>query len=222
MTEAPGPSHPHGGEPVVRVGAPLAGADAAMILLHGRGASADDLVPLAQALLDGIRAPVALLSPQARGAQWYPQRFVEPRERNQPWLDSALARVHELLSEVEAAGIAKKRTLLLGFSQGACLALDAAALRGERLGGVIALSGGLIGDRLDDDLYAIDLHGTQFFLGCGDPDPHIPRGRVEESGELLERRGGVVDVRIYPGIGHTVIEDELEAGRTLLRGALGE
>lgn len=222
MSDAPSRNHPHGGGPVVRAGAPLADADAAMILLHGRGAPASDLVPLAEALLEGISAPVAVLSPQAQGHQWYPQRFVEPRERNQPWLDSALARVGEMLTEVERAGIAKERTMLLGFSQGACLALDAAAMRGERLGPVLALSGGLIGDELDEDLYAQDLHGTQFFLGCGDPDPHIPSGRVEASGELLRKLGGVVDVRIYRGVGHTVVEDELEAGRNLVRGALGE
>lgn len=217
--DAHDPNHPHGGGPVVRAGTDLADADAAMLLLHGRGAPADDLVPLAQAITQAVDARVAFVAPQATSGQWYPQRFTEPRAANEPWLGSALARAGELLDEIEGAGIPKERTVLLGFSQGACLALDVAAGRGERLGGVIALSGGLIGHELDEGLYARDLGGTPFFLGCGDPDPHIPRGRVEASGELLARLGGAVDVRMYPGLGHRVDEDEVEAGRALVRAA---
>lgn len=213
MNSAQDANHPHGNGPVVRAGTALTEADAAMLLLHGRGAPADDLLPLADALLEGSHARVARLAPAATGAQWYPQRFVEPRERNQPWLGSALARVDELLAEIEGAGIAPERTVLVGFSQGACLALDAAAQRGVRLGAVLAYSGGLIGQEVDATLYAADLRATPFFLGCGDPDPHIPRGRVEASAELLRAHGGDVDLRIYPGIGHTIVGDEVAAGR---------
>lgn len=215
-------ANPHEGTPTVERGASLADADAALIVLHGRGAPAASMAPLADALLHGLdgASAVAVRIPQAAGGAWYPQRFVAPRAANQPWLDGALARVAALLGEAEAAGIAPERTVLAGFSQGACLALDAFALRGRRLGGVIAYAGGLIGDTLDPGHYAADLAGTPVFLGSADPDPHIPTGRVEESAELLRAKGASVDARLYPGLGHAVNDDELDAGRALLAEAL--
>lgn len=212
---------PHDGTPTVERGAPLADADAALILLHGRGAPAASMAPLADALLEGLEgAAIAVRIPQAAGGAWYPQRFVAPRAANQPWLDGALARVAALLDEAEAAGVAPERTVLAGFSQGACLALEAFARRGRRLGGVIAYAGGLIGETLDPASYAADLAGTPVFLGSADPDPHIPTGRVEESAELLRAKGAAVDARLYPGLGHAVNDDELDAGRALLAEAL--
>lgn len=216
-----GPDDPHADGRVVRAGPALADAHGALLLLHGRGAPAETLLPLGEALLQELGDDVAQLAPQATTGQWYPERFVEPRDTNEPWLSSALGWIEALLGEIADAGVPAERTAIVGFSQGACLALEVSALRGGRLGGVIALSGGLIGRELEEDRYAADLARTPFFLGCGDPDPHIPRGRVEASGALLRARGAVVDVRIYPGIGHTVNEDELQAGREILRAAMG-
>jgi predicted esterase len=207
---------PHATGETLRLGAAPSDARAALVLLHGRGARAQSLAPLAEALLEGRDEPVAVRLPQASGGAWYPQRFVAPRAANQPWLDSALARVDGLLDALESAGLPPERIVLGGFSQGACLALDAFALRGGRLGGVIAYAGGLIGATLEPERYAADLAGTPVFLGSGDPDPHIPTGRVEESAELLRARGAQVDARLYPGIGHTVNDEELEIGRTMI------
>lgn len=215
-------ANPHEGTPTVERGPSLADAEAALILLHGRGAPAASMAPLADALLHGLDGAeaVAVRIPQAAGGAWYPQRFVAPRAANQPWLDGALARVAALLDEAEAAGIVPERTVLAGFSQGACLALEAFARRGRRLGGVIAYAGGLIGETLDPASYAADLAGTPVFVGSADPDPHIPTGRVEESAELLRTKGAAVDARLYPGLGHAVNDDELDAGRALLAEAL--
>lgn len=211
---------PHAATETLTAGADPGEARAALVLLHGRGATAQSLAPLAEALLAGRDEPVAVRIPQAAGGAWYPQRFVVPRGANQPWLDSALARVDRLLDELEGAGLPPERIVLGGFSQGACLSLDAFARRGGRLGGVIAYAGGLIGDTLDPDRYADDLAGTPVFIGSADPDPHIPTGRVEESATLLRTLGAEVDARLYPGIGHTVNEEELEVGRALVAGVL--
>ena len=207
---------PHAVAPTYHLGAPLDEADAVLILLHGRGAPASTLASLVQALFRDLPGRPAALLPEADQAVWYPRRFVEPRAVNRPWLDSALAKVARTADDVVAAGVPAERIVLGGFSQGACLALDAAAARGGRLGGVIAYAGGLIGETVDRSHYADDLAGTPYFLGSSDPDPHIPTGRVEESAELLRALGAEVDVRLYPNLGHTVNEDQIEAGREIL------
>lgn len=217
-----GSADPHGALPPLALGAPLDEADAALVLIHGRGAPAETMAPLVDALLDGMPGNVAVRLPRAAGAVWYPNRFVAPRSANEPYLGSALQRVGLLLDELASAGIPPERTILGGFSQGACLTLDLFARRGGRLGAVLGLAGGLIGDTLDPDLYADDLAGTPVFIGSGDPDPHIPTGRVTESAELLRAKGARVDARLYPGIGHTVNQDELDASRALIEGALHE
>lgn len=219
-TDAPDFGDPHGALPPLAAGSDLADADAALVLIHGRGAPARTLAPLVDALLEGMGGRVAVRLPQAAGAVWYPQRFIVPRSANEPYLSSASRRVGLLLDEIEAAGVASERIVLGGFSQGACLALDVFARRGGRLGAVIGYAGGLIGDVLDPGQYADDLAGTPVFIGSGDPDPHIPTGRVEESADLLRAKGAEVDARLYPGIGHTVNADELDAGRTLLKRVL--
>lgn len=212
MSAADAP-HPHGAGQVFAAGAPLDEAEAAVLLLHGRGAPAQDILGLGQALnLEGV----AYLAPQAANYQWYPQRFMEPTERNQPWLDSALRRVREVLERIAEAGIPPERTVLAGFSQGACLASESVARHGTRYGGLAALSGGLIGATVDEDRYPEGLAGTPAFLGCSDVDPHIPKSRVDETAELLEARGAVVDKRIYPGMAHTVNEDEVAALRAIV------
>jgi len=210
---------PHDAVPALQLGTPAGEADAALVLIHGRGAPAQTMTPLVDALLEGVEAAVTVRLPSAAGHVWYPQRFTEPRAVNQPWLDSALAKIAGVLDKLEAAGIAPERTILGGFSQGACLALESFALRGGRLGGVLAYAGGLIGERLDPADYADSLAGTPVFLGCSDPDPHIPTGRVEESAAILRAKGADVDLRLYPALGHVLNEDELNAGRALVAAA---
>lgn len=209
---------PHAGQPVLAAGAPLARARAAMVLVHGRGASADDILSLAQE----IEQPgFAYLAPQAAGAAWYPNRFTAPIPSNEPWLSSALGRLDALLAQIGQAGIPAERVVLLGFSQGACLALEYAARNARRYGGVVALSGGLIGPEGTPRDYAGSLAGTPVFLGCSDVDFHIPKERVQHSTVVLRGLGADVTERLYPGMGHTVNQDELEHVRAIARGLAG-
>ncbi|HLV45086.1 MAG TPA: dienelactone hydrolase family protein [Aggregatilineales bacterium] len=207
---------PHSGQPVLAAGEPLETARAAAVFVHGRGASAASILGLAAE----FDAPgVAFLAPQAAGSTWYPNSFLAPLEANQPWLDSALEMVGAVLGRLEAAGFASSRVLLLGFSQGACLALEYAARNARRYGGVVGLSGGLIGPDGTPRDYAGSLDGTPVFLGCSDVDPHIPEPRVRHSADVLARLGADVDMRLYPGMGHTVNQDELNRVQEML-GAL--
>lgn len=206
-------SSPHRGRPVLNAGRPLAEADAAVILVHGRGGSAEDLLALGAEL----RCPdFAYLAPQAAGQSWYPYSFLAPLPQNEPWLSSALELLGDLVTHVESGGIPAERIVLLGFSQGACLSAEFAARNAKRFGGVVALSGGLIGPPGTPRDYPGSLAGTPVFLGCSDRDPHIPRERVDESAQIFERMGAAVTERIYPGLGHTVNEDELDFVRGLL------
>jgi predicted esterase len=206
---------PHAGQPVLVYGEGLDKAGAAMILVHGRGASTEDILSLA---IELPQAGFAFLAPQAATSTWYPHRFTAPLEANQPWLDSALAALGRVVDHVDAAGIPPERTFLLGFSQGACLVLEYAARNARRYGGVIGLSGGLIGPEIEPFRYPASLAGTPVFLGCSDIDPHIAKARVVETARTLEQLGGAVDMRLYPGMGHTVNEDELQAVRAMLAG----
>jgi predicted esterase len=205
--------HPHGGQPVLAAGEPLESATAAIVALHGRSADASDIIGLAAEV-----APtgMAIVAPQAAEHTWYPYRFLEPFARNEPYLSSALRTVAELIGRLKASGIPVERIALLGFSQGACLALESAARNARRYGAVIGFSGGLIGPPGTDFTYPGSLDGTPVFLGCSDVDPHIPQERVEETAAALSRLGAEVDMRIYPGMGHTVNRDELEAAKALL------
>lgn len=218
---------PHANAPLLTAGIPLDDARAALILLHGRGAGAADILALGREIApDGV----ALLAPEADGATWYPLSFLAPLEANQPHLDGALAAVDRVVARAEAAGLDRDRIVLGGFSQGACLTLEYLARTGGRWGGVIALSGGLIGtgedeegkppaDKLFD--YESDLEGTPVFLGCSDVDPHIPLSRVRRTGLVLGDLGAEVDERIYKSMGHAVNRDELEAARSLVLSVAG-
>ena len=210
--------HPHGGERVLMVGAPLETAAGALIAIHGRGGGAEDIIALA-----GEIAPpnVTIVAPQAAGNTWYPYRFLEPTERNEPYLSSALRVVADLIARLGEQGVPPERVALMGFSQGACLALEAAARHARRYGGVFGFSGGLIGPPGTPFDFAGSLDGTPVFLGCSDVDPHIPKERVEESAVALDRLGAAVDVRLYRGMGHTVNRDELDATRAMLEQAFG-
>ena len=213
---------PHESAPIRTAGAPLAEASGAVVLLHGRGAGAADILALGREV-----APegAALLAPEADGATWYPLSFLAPLRANQPHLDGALTAVRRTVEHAEGAGIPRERIALAGFSQGACLALESAARMGGRWGAVVALSGGLIGTGEDpegkppaDKLfeYSADLAGTPVLLGCSDVDPHIPLSRVRRSALVFGDLGASVDERIYKGMGHLVNRDELEATRALL------
>ncbi len=207
----------HRGQPVLHIGPPLAGARAAAILIHGRGATAESILGLG----DDLDQPdVAFLAPQAAGRAWYPHRFLEPLASNEPWLSSALAVVARLLAEAGSAGLPPERVALIGFSQGACLALEFAARNPRRYGAVVALSGGLIGPSAREWHHTGSLDDTPFFLGCSDVDAHIPLSRVQESSEAMAALGGAVTQRIYPGMGHTVNDNELLFAQGLLA-ALG-
>ncbi|MFP5286520.1 MAG: alpha/beta hydrolase [Thermoanaerobaculia bacterium] len=200
---------------VLAAGTPLGQATAAMILVHGRGASAEDILSLGREL---GRPDLAYLAPQAEGYSWYPYSFMAPLERNEPGLSNGLALIGHLVERLGSEGIPPERTVLLGFSQGACLTLEYAARNARRFGGVAGLSGGLIGPPGTPRDYPGTFDGTPVFLGCSDRDPHIPLERVKETTAALTRMGAQVTERIYPAMGHTVNEDELERVRGLLAG----
>lgn len=202
---------PHAGQRVLHYGAPLAKARRAAIFIHGRGASPEDILGLAAELGTD---DVAYLAPQAAGSTWYPYSFLSPIPQNEPGITSALGVIAKL---VDSTGLGAAQVAILGFSQGACLALEFAARHPRRYAAIIALSGGLIGPpgmRRDD---SGSMEKTPVFLGCSDVDVHIPVERVRESAEVFRRLGALVDERIYPGMGHTINDDELNAVRMLIR-----
>jgi predicted esterase len=206
------PDH-HAGQPVVRLGPAPADARLAVVLLHGRGGSAEDMLALAGELHSG---DVAYLAPQAAGHTWYPYSFLAPIEQNEPALGSALRSVSHAIEGLVQQGVGQERIVLLGFSQGACLGLEYAARHPRRYAGVVGLSGGVIGPPGWPRHYAGSIDGTPVFLGCSDVDPHIPLDRVHETADVFRGLGASVDERIYPGMGHTVNRDELMAIRALL------
>ena len=197
---------------MLQSGEPLGTARAAMILLHGRGASAEDIMTVGAQL---AQPGFAYLAPQAAGNAWYPNPFTAPLEANEPYLSSALEVVASVLAGVEET-IPARRVILLGFSQGACLTLEFAARNARRYGGVVGLSGGLIGPDGTPRDYPGDFEGTPAFLGCSDVDPHIRKDRVVDAGEVFKRMGAAVTVRLYPGMGHTVNQDEIDLVREIV------
>lgn len=206
---------PHINQPVLAMGRPLSEAPAAVVMVHGRGASAESILELA---VEFERPELAYVAPQAAGSTWYPYSFLAPFEKNEPGFSSALELLEKILAKLESEGIPPERTVLLGFSQGACLSTEFAARHPRRYAGVVALSGGLIGPPGTPRDYPGSFDGTPIFLGCSDVDPHIPKERVDESEEVLRRMGAQVTKRIYPGMPHTVNEDEVEWVRDLLAG----
>jgi len=197
---------PHEGQPLLTAGEPLDRATAAMVMVHGRGAAAEDILALAAEM---NQSGFVYLAPQAAQNSWYPNSFLAPIQSNEPGLSSGLAVIASILAQLAEAGISAERTMLLGFSQGACLSLEFAARNAQRYGGLVGLSGGLIGPDGTPRKYAGSLEGTPVFLGCSDADFHIPKERVEHSAEVLQRLGGNVTKRLYPRMGHTVIRDEV-------------
>ncbi|MEO8287932.1 MAG: dienelactone hydrolase family protein [Chloroflexota bacterium] len=208
--EIPGP---HSGAQVLHTGQPLEQAGAVMIMVHGRGATAESILSLSESL---PHPAFAYLAPQANGNQWYPNSFLAPINSNEPCLSSSFAVIEAVLAYVEEAGISSERIFLLGFSQGACLTLEFVARHARRYGGVAGLSGGLIGPEGTPRNYPGNLEGTPVFLGCSDIDFHIPKARVIETDHILTTVGGSVTTRIYPKMGHTINDDEIEFVRSMM------
>ncbi|MEZ3163339.1 dienelactone hydrolase family protein [Halorubrum sp. RMP-47] len=225
---SPGPhggADPHGDEPLVTAGTPLADADATLVLVHGRGATARSVVDLGEQLAGNRN--VALLAPAAAGNTWYPNSFLEPVADNEPGRSSGLRAVGAAVDRAVEAGIPRERVVVGGFSQGACLASEFVARNPARYGGVAVFSGGLIGEAVDVGDYVEDaiggaesepsddaespLAGTPAFIGCSDVDPHIPEERVHETTAVLEALGADADERIYEGMGHGINEEEVAA-----------
>jgi len=210
-------SDPHANQPVVQAGPALAKAAGAVILLHGRGASAEDILGLSE---DFDLPEVAWLAPQAEGHTWYPYSFLSPIPQNEPWLRSALQKVRQTVEQAMREGVARERIVIAGFSQGACLASEFVARNAARFGGLIAFTGGLIGPPGTEFRYTGSLQGTPAFFGAGDPDAHVPWQRVQESASVFTALGADVLSRRYPGMGHTINRDELEEARRMIARAV--
>ncbi|GGG90515.1 alpha/beta hydrolase [Silvibacterium dinghuense] len=203
----------HGGAPVLTAGARLASAKGALILLHGRGASAEDILGLGAAI---GKASLAMIAPQAANHTWYPYSFLAPRAQNEPWLSSALEKLAAIVEEVKRGGIGEDRIVIAGFSQGACLATEFVASHPARYAGLIAFTGGLIGEPGSDLRHAGSLAGTPALLLSGDPDPHVPWSRVEESAAVLSEMGAAVTAQRFPGRSHTVSAAEIGLAQEFL------
>ncbi|MFA9477781.1 alpha/beta hydrolase [Phycisphaerales bacterium AB-hyl4] len=209
--------HPHADQPMLTAGPSPENADATLVLVHGRGADAQSILALHRTL---DLSNLAGLAPQAANHTWYPNPFLAEIETNQPYLDSALKRLAEIVDDLLSRGVPSHRIALLGFSQGACLTSEFIARHPRRYGAVMALTGGLIGPPGTSRDYAGSLESTPVFLGCNDPDAHIPFERVRETEAVLSRMGAVVEVRRYPGLPHTVNDDELRVCRAMLEKVL--
>jgi len=207
---------PHQGQPMIVDGVSIGKASAGAVMVHGRGASAEDILTLVPVL---GRTNFHYLAPQAAGSTWYPYSFLAPMSQNEPGLSSGLQAIADALARLERDGLTAERTLLLGFSQGACLISEYAYRNPQRYGGIAVLSGAVITP--DADTHASpdaqqELAGTPVFLGCSDADPHIPKERVEQTARVFHALGGKVEMRLYPNLPHTVIEDELKAVRQMM------
>lgn len=198
---------PHQDQPLITAGAPLDVAEAALVFVHGRGATARNFIQMAD---EFHQHGVAYLAPQAARNTWYPNAFTAPVESNEPGRSSGLRAIDDAVAAATDSGIPSERVMIIGFSQGACLASEYVAQTPRRYGGLAALSGGLIGESVDSADYDGNLDGTPVFLGCSDVDPHIPEQRVHESSAIFEKLNGDVTKRLYEGMGHGINQDERE------------
>jgi phospholipase/carboxylesterase len=211
-------SIPHANQPVYSAGVNLDDATAAMILLHGRGATAEDILFLSTHLhYPGL----AFLAPQAEDYTWYPNRFIFPVEQNEPHLSAVLTKIGELIKQIEAHGIPVEKIFIGGFSQGACLASEYVIRNPKQYAGLLVFSGGYIGPLNFQRQPGGDLHGMSVFIGCSDIDPHIPLQRVQETTALLKTMGASVTEKIYPQMGRTIVDDEIDFARTVIQAGLG-
>ena len=212
--DAHNPFHgPHQDSEIFEHGASLSRAKAAMIMVHGRGAMAKGMFPLADQL---AQPDFHYIAPQAQHHTWYPHSFLEPREKNQPAISSGLQLLYDLLESITEDGIPKENIILLGFSQGACLATEFTARHPQKLGGVVALSGGLIGPAINQEYYSGSLDRTPVFIGCSDNDPHVPSERIDDTAAVFERLNTDVNKQIYKDMGHTISEEEIQVIRGIM------
>lgn len=198
---------------VITAGKPVAETQKAIIFIHGRGASAESILSLSDHL---AVAAFSLFAPQATNNSWYPYSFMAPEEQNQPALDSAIEVLQDLLDRILVQGIKSENIYLLGFSQGACLTAEFATRNAQRYGGLLIFTGGLIGQQLDSSRYRGDFAGTPVLITTGDPDPHVPVSRVDETIKIMEEKGAVVTSKIYPRRPHTILPEEMELAKTIL------
>jgi phospholipase/carboxylesterase len=199
---------------VIEAGIPVAKASKALLMLHGRGATAQDILSLTNELpLDDFY----VVAPQATNFTWYPFSFLEPVSRNEPWLSSALHLIRDIIHDINKAGIPSEKIFILGFSQGACLTLEFASRNATRWGGVFAFTGGLIGDVINRTNYVGNFAKTPVFIGNSDSDPHVPLTRTEESAAVMKEMGALVTVKIYPQMPHTVNRDEIAMTSAILK-----
>jgi phospholipase/carboxylesterase len=191
---------------IVTAGVNASSATNVLILLHGRGATAEDILSLGDHL---AVQDFALIAPQATNYTWYPYSFLAPPKENEPWLSSALQLVDGLVNELKVKGIRSEQIYFSGFSQGACLTLEYVTRNAKRFGGVAAFTGGLIGDKIYSENYKGDFNGTPVFIGTSDPDPHVPVTRVNATTALLRSMNAAVTEKVYKNMGHTITEDEI-------------
>jgi phospholipase/carboxylesterase len=197
---------------VLEEGRPLAEAEKAIILLHGRGGNAEGIIPLANEFCDET---FYISAPQATGHSWYPYSFLVPESQNEPWFSSSVQSIKQLLDLINEY-IPSEKIWIMGFSQGACLALEVTAQHAVRYAGVAAFTGGLTGEKINTGRYKGNFEGTKIFIGNSDNDPHVPLSRTEETKSVLENMGAAVTLKIYPNMPHTIIRDEIETVLNLL------
>ena len=198
---------------IVTAGKNLEDAEKALIMIHGRGANANDILSVADYLNVN---DFALLAPQATNNTWYPYSFMAPASQNEPWLVSSLNLIKDLLNEITEKGIASENIYFLGFSQGACLTLEFVARNAEKYGGVVAFTGGLIGDTIHTKNYTGDFNKTPIFIGSSNPDPHVPVERVYETAKVLKNMNAIVTQKLYNDMGHTISQNEIDMANKLV------
>jgi phospholipase/carboxylesterase len=198
---------------IITAGKKIDEAKKALIMLHGRGANAEDILDLSNYL---HVEEFALVAPQATNYTWYPYSFMVPLKQNEPWLSSAIEMLKDTVGEINKSGIANENIYFVGFSQGACLTLEFVTRNATRWGGVAAFTGGLIGDKIYPENYSGDFKKTPVFIGTSDPDPHVPVERVRASARLLKEMNANVSEKIYPGLGHTISKDEIDVVNKLI------
>lgn len=198
---------------IVTAGQEITSAKKALIMIHGRGANAQDILSLSSYL--DVK-DYSLIAPQASGNTWYPYTFLALPQENEPYLSSALSMLQEVVADTISQGIPAENIYFLGFSQGACLTLEFITRNATRYGGAVAFTGGLIGDKIYPENYKGDFGGTPVFIGTSDPDPHVPAARVLASEKVLQEMNAAVTVKIYPNMGHTITQDEITLANKLV------
>jgi phospholipase/carboxylesterase len=198
---------------IIAAGKELNEKNKVLILLHGRGGSAEDILSFSSYL--DVK-DFTLLAPQATNNTWYPYSFLAPPAQNEPWLSSALNLLKDLLNEIESKEIPVENIYFAGFSQGACLTLEFVTRNANKYGGVVAFTGGLIGDKIYEENYGGDFKGTPVFIGTSDPDPHVPVERANATAGFLKKMNASVTLKIYPNMGHTISQDEIENANRLV------